>query len=279
MKILAIVGTQLRHQYYLSIISKYFNISGIIYYERSVAQKTTNHLQIIEPADLELEQKHFQHLIKKEKEYFLEVVKKFDHTSTPNVKVSSTKELNSKKIIDWVESKKLDVIIDYGSGILGSNFLKISPLWIINLHGGLSPYFKGSATLFWPFYFQQPELAGITYHLIDSKIDHGDIIQHFRPTIFKKDTIHDIGCRAIKDGSLIAVRLLKKLEKNGYLETFPQMKNGKLFLEKDYKAGHIKIVYDLWEKGIIDNYLKNKESIDKQYSFIDQLKGNNYGIG
>ena len=76
----------------------------------------------------------------------------------------------------------------------------------------------------------------------------------------------------------MCIKLLKKLQQQGMLDLFPQKTTGKLFLEKDYSPSHIKIVYDLWEKGIIDNYLKNKVSIDKQYSFIDQLKGNNYGI-
>ena len=149
--------------------------------------------------------------------------------------------------------------------------MDICPEWTINLHGGLSPYYKGSATLFWPFYFQQPELAGITYHIIDSKIDHGSIIQHFRPSINLNDTLHDIGCRAIKDGTLIGIRLLKKLQKQGKL-LFPQKTTGKLFLEKDYNPTHIKIVYDLWEKGLIKKYLKNKKYYDERYHFIDQLE-------
>ena len=34
----------------------------------------------------------------------------------------------------------------------------------INLHLGLSPWFKGSVTLFWPFYHLMPQFCGSTFH-------------------------------------------------------------------------------------------------------------------
>ena len=278
MNLLVIAGTQLRHRYFLSLIDKYFKIKGIVYYKRKLIQETTNHKKTIDPIDIELEKKHFKNLSNKEKEYFSKAVKSFNDSSIPQLIVSGQNQLNHYKTIDWVKSKNADVIIDYGSGILSKKFLDICPEWTINLHGGLSPYYKGSATLFWPFYFQQPELAGITYHMIDSKIDHGSIIQHFRPIIKLSDTLHDIGCRAIKDGTLIGIKLLKKLQQKGSLDLYPQNITGKLFLEKDYRPSHIKTVYDLWENGLIKKYLKNKKYYDDKYHFIDQIGNHDYGV-
>lgn len=271
MKVLFIVGTQLRHKYFLSQIVRNFEITGVIFYARTLVQPPKISHSILSKEDIEFEKRHLSLLKQKELEYFSEDVVPISGDDYNILEVTSREELNSSDTIRWVTKINSDVVIDYGSGTLSADFLDALSKWRINLHGGLSPYYKGSATLLWPFYFQQPELAGITFHLLSKKIDGGEILQHFRPAMFPEDTVVDIGCRAIKDGALIGVKLLKKLAESGTLETFPQKSNGKLFLEKDYQPSHLRVVYDLMKGGMIKRYLSNKEKYDSLYEFIDQI--------
>lgn len=271
MKILCITGTQLRHMYFLSHIVSNFEISGIILFNRNLVQPTGISGSLFSRECLEFEKKHFSLLKQKEKEYFTEGIVPVDFDKYNIREVNSKAELNSPDTIKWVSDTNSDVVIDYGSLILGDDFLDAMPEWKINLHGGLSPYYKGSATLMWPFYFQQPELAGITYHLLHKKIDGGEILQHFRPAMYPDDSTADVGCRVIKDGTLAGVDLLKKLDKTGSLDKLPQRTTGKLFLEKDYQPSHLKVVYDNMSSGLIKRYLDNKEMFDSRYEFVDQL--------
>lgn len=270
MRLLAIVGTQLRHQYFLSRLIENFEIAGILLYERTLVQKPKLDVSLFPLQDLEFEKKHLDLLEAKSVDYFTKGIVQYENDF--NIKrVTDKKELNGTETIEWLKECNCDVMVDYGSGILSNEFLDACPEWTINLHGGLSPYYKGSATLFWPFYFQQPELAGITYHMLSKKIDGGEILQHFRPAMYEDDTVADIGCRAISDGSEAGVALLNKLKETGTLEKYPQKGTGKLFLEKDYKPGCVKVVYDLFEKGLIKKYLANKDEFDAPYKFVNQV--------
>ena len=44
------------------------------------------------------------------------------------------------------------------------------------MHGGLSPWYKGGATHFWPTYLMEPEFTGITVHETTKDLDAGAII-------------------------------------------------------------------------------------------------------
>jgi|WetSurMetagenome_2_1015567.scaffolds.fasta_scaffold62450_2 folate-dependent phosphoribosylglycinamide formyltransferase PurN len=270
MKVLCIVGSQLRHQYFLSKIIENFEVSGIILFERTLVQPPKIKEDIFSKDDLEFEQKHLAFLKSKEEEYFNSGILKYENDFNIR-KVESGKELNCIETIDWVKSLDSDVLVDYGSLLLSNEFLDACPEWKINLHGGLSPWYKGSATLFWPLYFQQPELAGITYHILSKKIDGGELLQHYRPVIKANDSISDIGCRAIKDGSEFGIKLLKKLTKKNNLDKYPQKTTGKLFLEKDYKPAHLRVAYQLIQEGMLERYLNNKEVYDSNYKFVNQV--------
>lgn len=271
MKVLCIMGTQRRHKFFLRQIVQNFEVVGIILYKRNLVQPTQIPAFLLSKEELELEKRHLALLKRKEEEYFSQDPFSLNKNRHNIKEVDSKEELNGRDIAKWITRCKPDVVVNYGSGILGKRLLEIMPKWKINLHGGLSPYYKGSATLMWPFYFQQPQLVGITYHLISSKIDGGAILQHYRPAMFEGDTVVDICCRAIRDGAAIGAMLLNKLASMGQLKMYPQKTNGKLFLEKDYRPFHIKVVYDLIKNGLIEDYLKNKKAYDSQYTFVDQL--------
>ena len=63
-----------------------------------------------------------------------------------------------------------------GCPIIEDPILSALPSYSINLHLGLIPYYKGSITAFWPFYYLEPAMLGTTYHIIDKYVDTGEII-------------------------------------------------------------------------------------------------------
>ena len=270
MKLLCIVGSQLRHQYFLKRICENFDVCGIINQKRTLVQPSKTNRTVFNKEDLLFEKKHLEHLKTSEENYFSEAIG-FKAKEIPILEVDNFQELNSEKTVNWVKALNCDAAIDYGSFILKDAIMDVLPYWSINLHGGLSPWYKGSAALLWPLVLQQPELLGITYHLLSRKIDGGKIIQHFRPEIKPDDSPHDLGCRSIKDGAQTGIALLKKLESTGELKLIDQKGTGKLFLEKDYKPSIIQTVYHNINNGMLENYLNNKSLIDSQYQFIDQL--------
>ena len=51
----------------------------------------------------------------------------------------------------------------------------------INIHMGLSPYYRGSSCNFWALFDRRPTYVGATVHLLSKGIDTGDILFHCLP--------------------------------------------------------------------------------------------------
>ena len=68
--------------------------------------------------------------------------------------------------------------------IFGSSFIKgwlvdyLIEKRAINIHMGLSPYYRGSSCNFWAMYDQKPEYVGATIHRLSKGLDSGDMFFH-----------------------------------------------------------------------------------------------------
>ena len=51
----------------------------------------------------------------------------------------------------------------------------------VNIHMGVSPYYRGSACNFWALYDGRPELVGATIHILSKGLDSGPILFHAMP--------------------------------------------------------------------------------------------------
>lgn len=71
--------------------------------------------------------------------------------------------------------------------VFGSSFIKGDLIHFliehraINLHMGVSPYFRGASCNFWAVYDGYPELVGATIHLLSEKLDAGRMLYHALP--------------------------------------------------------------------------------------------------
>lgn len=66
----------------------------------------------------------------------------------------------------------------------------------INIHMGLSPYYRGSACNFWALWDRKPEYVGATLHLLSAGLDSGPILCHALPETNDTDGFL-LGMRAV----------------------------------------------------------------------------------
>ncbi len=271
MRVIVCCGDQPRHHFYTNVLAEQLNIVGVIHQQREARLEFPE----IEGSDSRLNRMHFDLRAQKEEQYFLP---KGTRLRAPDAEVLEVtrQTLNAKASVELLRDLKPDVVVVYGTHLFGHKLIDASPEWLINLHGGLSPWYRGSATLFWPIYMMQPGFCGTTLHIIDRHIDSGDILQHSRPEIRADDTVHDIGCRAIVSAADDMIRLLKKLEKHGGLQRFPQKKAGKVFYSGDFRPHHLRVINYLLEGGLLAEYLNDRERFDEGLELIDQLSA---GVG
>lgn len=268
MRILWIGGNHPRHFYYLNKIHEVFPVSGAIIENRVGG---TNSKSPLPPKNLSIKDKnnflrHFNNRRSKEEFYFGN--QKFP--KIPSITVSKN-TLNGKKSIKLLKKISPDVVLIYGCHLLKTPLTDFLPKNTINLHGGLSPRYRGTATMFWPFYFLEPNHVGVTFHNIISEPDAGNIIHQSVPKLELGDSIHDVSCKAIITATKDMLKILKLLNNGIELKKFKQTSSGKNFLERDFKIEHLRLIYDVFDDKIVDSFLM-KKIYTKKPKIINQFR-------
>lgn len=165
--------------------------------------------------------------------------------------------LSSPATVDFLETHGVDTLVVYGTNLLKPPLLSRWAGRIINLHLGLSPYYRGTATNFYPMLNEEPQYVGATIHLIDAGIDSGPILRHARPPIVADDKPHTIGCKAILAGVEAMIAVLNDLGR-GEPKPVPQWKvpNARLYLRKNYHPRQVVELYRKLDEGLIPRYVE-----------------------
>ncbi len=256
MKIALFTGTAYRHLYYANTIAACGNV--VLHVKTTRSNNLTDEVKgaSYSAEDTRLLQEHSDLRLAKEREYFLSRAE--EQSGIPMSLEVPMNELNTEQVIDAVRKSAPDVVLVYGTGLIKSALLSAMPKWVINLHAGLSPYYRGGATLYWPVYFMQPQYVGYTLHIIDTQIDHGAILHQNRPEIKAGDTIHDLGCRTIVVAAADTLKLLDKIKRND-IEFHEPHSAGRVFYEADFKPYHLRVTDYLMKNGLFAEYLQHKD--------------------
>jgi len=174
----------------------------------------------------------------------------------PTLNVSLA-QLNSEDTVKWIASQSFDIAISYGVHKLSNELLNVLPEHSWNIHGGLSPWYKGNTTLFWPFFMLRPNWAGITIHRLSARLDAGDIVHHSVPNLDYGDKLHDVACKAVIQGAtdLSTILTTTSIDQIVY---HPQKGNGKLWVGNDWMPQHLRFVYNQYNNDIVDQFLDGK---------------------
>jgi methionyl-tRNA formyltransferase len=179
---------------------------------------------------------------------------------------------NDPAEIEQMSALQPAVVLVFGTGMLRDRVLTTFAGRIINIHLGLSPYYRGSGTNFWPLVNREPEYVGATIHCLDPRLDYGSILTHARPAIDRDDGPHDIGNKAILRASDVALQAAASLlaGNNGIL---PQWTKGRLYQRKHFSADAVRRLYRHFETGMIGEYLAHLASRDAVLRLIEPAKG------
>lgn len=251
LKVALLTGSHPRHLYLAKTLNKAGFLKGLLIEKR--AQMIPKPPKGLNEIDHNNFVRHFKDRAGAEEKTFGEInLDFFENLSLINV---SRSELNSERVLKWVKTLSPDVVISYGVHIIRDELLAEFPQCAWNIHGGLSPWYRGCITLFWPFYFLQPNWAGMTIHYLSAKLDGGDIVHHSVPDLRYGDGVHDVATRAVVQVADDLVKTLQMLEDGQALPREKQKSNGKLFLARDWKPQHLRLLYNTFDNDIVDRYL------------------------
>lgn len=252
MKLVLFSGTHSRHLFVNREVIKHFEEVLVIVMKREevipfVPENISSH-------DHDLFIRHFANRYKVESSVFgnLSVDDVFGNCQmisiTPN-------QLNTQELADKINKYKPDFCFIFGVDLILDPVINTLPRDKVNLHLGLSPWFKGGATLFWPFYLLQPQYCGVTFHQITKQADAGEIIHQCVPTLDKGDTIHDVATKCVVKSVEDLKLLFNHYKTKKYFNGSIQQTSGRNWRAVDFHATQLRVIYDLFDDNIVDAYL------------------------
>ena len=213
MKITVFTSNQPRH---LSLIRSLSNIASEVY-----AVMEVNTLFAGKRADFfkqsEVMQRYFSKVMASEKKIFGDVSLLPSNVKTLTMKMGDLNDVPTGVLREVLQS---DVYVVFGSSYIKGELADyLVENKALNIHMGVSPYYRGSSCNFWAGYDGNYELIGATIHLLSKGLDSGDILFHALPAPMKDP--FDLGMRAvlsahtslayaIKDGSIYSYEPVKQ---------------------------------------------------------------------
>ena len=153
------------------------------------------------------------------------------------VRVESVNDLVAREIIVDLDPTRLLI---YGTGIVGGKTLALSTRTPLNMHTGISPWYRGSSCAFWPIHNGEPEMCGATVHEVTSKVDGGAILDTVQAELTLGDGIHGVFARTVLAGTELYASVVKALDNQPVAGT-PQ----DLSVGREYRA-HMRGVRAEW---------------------------------
>jgi methionyl-tRNA formyltransferase len=255
MRILLFSGSHPRHLFVHRALIERFDVVGVVSMRREP-------LILHPPPDLAghdraLFVRHFQERFDAENATYGNASPETVYRGVP-VQFCAPVELNTPETAEFVRRCRPDVVFIFGVNLLKEPVFSLLPRDKVNMHLGLSPWYRGSATLFWPFYNLEPQYAGATFHQVVVEADAGAILHQCVPELARGDGIHDVGCRTVIRAREDAVKLFQyRMEHDRFEETI-QRTTGRLYLTSQFRAAHLRVIYDLFDNRIVDEYLAGR---------------------
>lgn len=251
MSIVFICGNHPRHAFIARCLAKSGKLSFLIIEERE--QFTPQ-----PPANLDehlaaLFTFHFSERERIESQFF--GTAEWPEVATLKIQAS---ELNSQAVIDIVSKHATALLISYGCHKLSSQLLSAAPKHKWNCHGGLSPWYKGAITHFWPSYLLEPQMTGMTVHQLSEQLDAGNIIHQCLAPLVRGDTLHMLAARAVMALGDDLPRLAELAIAQESIAFAPQSSSGMLWRSSQWQPHHLPMIYDVYQDRIVDAYLDGK---------------------
>jgi phosphoribosylglycinamide formyltransferase 1 len=264
-KVVLLTGNELRHDFFRKFIASDNQITVLATFCESDKNDLNQVVKNEEKNSLRL--KHLDTRKKTEIDFFGLFCEFIPDKSKPiNI---DRGEINQENNVKLISDLNPNFIISYGCSIIKSDLLIRFKGKFINIHLGLSPYYRGSGTNFWPFINKELQFIGTTFMHIDEGIDTGEIIHQIRADIAINDNIHQIGNRLIKNSFQECIKIIKNFN---YLKEMVKInfdkKEERYYRKKDFTEHAITIANKNLKDGLVENYLINKEDIDKKYPII-----------
>lgn len=113
--------------------------------------------------------------------------------------------INNKECIQYIRNSNPDIVYVFGTGLICQDVFDGTDIPFVNLHWGLSPYYRGEGIVT-ALAFDGIKSLGVTVHLLSKGIDSGNILSRERINCIEHlDNFYSIGLKlTVKGVSLLS---------------------------------------------------------------------------
>ena len=170
----------------------------------------------------EIMQSYFQNVITSEKTIFGNIGFLPNNVRTLSIKLGDLNKLDEAQLKEALSS---DIYVVFGASYIKGWLIDyLVQRRAINIHMGLSPYYRGSSCNFWALYDERPGYVGATIHLLSKGLDSGDMLFHCVPKLRPQDNPFDFTMRSV----LVAQKGLVKAVSDNSIFSFEAVKQDEI---------------------------------------------------
>jgi len=162
------------------------------------------------------------------------------------LKILRTPSINNTQCKEWLVDYAPDIVFVFGTSLIRKPLLLALQCPVINMHWGWSPNYRGEGIVS-ALAEKGPQALGVTVHLLDEKIDGGEILYRKRPTVDRADNFYSIGVKLGKLGSELFELVYKDYAKAQALQGSPQKLSEGILYSSAFMASHPEYYSRAWE--------------------------------
>lgn len=258
-KVIILTGSELRHTFF----RKFIALSEGIEVAHTYCEGLENSLRTIvekDTASNDLRMRHLAARERSEEDFFGLFAAMAEDRSRPVFIPKG--DINRAICTDAIIAAAPDVIVAYGCSIVKGPLLEAFAGRFINVHLGLSPYYRGAGTNYWPLVNGEPEFVGVTFMHIDAGIDSGEIIHQCRANYVWGDTPAQVGNRLITAMAAVCRDLVAAFDELPPSPPPQQLTvgGGRVYMNKDYTEESVISLYRNFGAGLIETYLREEHA-------------------
>ena len=271
--VVILTGSELRHDFFRVAVAA---DSSIAVLESICEMKPALNQSLPDSTpDVQLAREHLGERSRSELDFFQGFVKLMSDNSKPHYVDRGAINTNPQ-IRERLRELNPDIVICYGTSIIREPILSDFASRFLNIHLGLSPYYRGGGTNFWPLVNGEPEFVGVTFMQIDRGVDTGPVVHQIRATIYPEDSIHTIGNRLLRDTALITPRIVNSFPHLPGIDQSEMNPHGlpeRVYRKRDFTGSSVMTARRNLASGMLIEYLENKGIRDKRAPLVDAFEG------
>jgi len=209
---------------------------------------------------------HFRARNESERSFFESDILNFGDFSM----LCETDDINNQGNLDKIYSFDPAYIVIFGTRILKKVWLDAFPGRFLGIHLGISPYYRGSGTNFFPFVNKELGAVGFTLMALDEGVDTGAILHQKRATFEYGDDFHTVGNRLISSMFLDITSIIRQRYSLTLAKRQPTVPS-KYYKKSDFTEDKLLTAYRNIASGLIKDYVRNKSHEDSLFPLIQEL--------